>query len=305
MDQPPVCSYEGSDYQETFWDQGGRAYEDAVEGVALKRLLPSHGKLMLELGAGAGRNSPRYAGFERVVLVDYARTQLERARDRLGNDPHYIYVAADVYRLPFVDGLFDCATMIRTLHHLIEPHRALDQVCATLEPGAVFILEFANKRNAKAILRYTLRRQDWNPFTPDTISTFDLYYNFHPDAVRSWLQSSGFAIERTLTVSHLRANALKRHVPLKLLVGIELAPPAHRQPGPTDAERVRALARPAWPERSGRAARAARQREPGSFFRCPGCGQPLADTPPLLVCDACGRTYPVEGGIYDMRLKED
>ena len=37
MQTPPVISYEGSDYQTSFWDQGGRAYEDAAEAVALLR----------------------------------------------------------------------------------------------------------------------------------------------------------------------------------------------------------------------------------------------------------------------------
>ena len=64
METPPICSYEGSDYQTSFWDQGGREYEDAVEAIALQRLLPKSGRHMLELGAGAGRNTPRYAGFE-------------------------------------------------------------------------------------------------------------------------------------------------------------------------------------------------------------------------------------------------
>ncbi len=295
MDQPPVCSYEGSDYQETFWDRGGREYEDAVEGVALKRLLPEHGQLMLELGAGAGRNSPRYKGFDRVVLVDYARTQLERARDRLGDDPRYIFVAADVYRLPFVPGLFDCATMIRTLHHLIEPQRALNQVRETLQAGAVFILEFANKRNAKSILRYSLRRQDWSPFTPEPVSTFDLYYNFHPHTVREWLHDNGFNVERTLTVSHLRAGVLKRHVPLKLLVGIDsLLQPTGEFVQLTPSVFVRSHTENGQPAQ-----------KPEGFFRCPGCGNPLEDTPPMLQCDACGRSFSVEGGIYDMRIKED
>ena len=52
--QPPVCDYEGSDYQTRFWEKGGREYEDRCEAIALKNLLPHSGKLMLELGAGAG-----------------------------------------------------------------------------------------------------------------------------------------------------------------------------------------------------------------------------------------------------------
>ncbi len=111
MNTPPVCNYEGSDYQSSFWDKGGRAYEDGAEEVALKRLLPRSGKLMLELGAGAGRNTHRYQGFEQVVLLDYSFTQLQQARKRLGGSERYRYVAADVYKLPFVDGLF------RLRHH--------------------------------------------------------------------------------------------------------------------------------------------------------------------------------------------
>ena len=82
--EPPICDYEGSDYQASFWEQGGREYEDRAEAVALRRLLPPAGSLLLELGAGAGRNTPRYAGFHRVVLLDFSRTQLEQAQSRLG-----------------------------------------------------------------------------------------------------------------------------------------------------------------------------------------------------------------------------
>jgi cyclopropane fatty-acyl-phospholipid synthase-like methyltransferase len=80
---PPICDYEGSDYQTSFWEKGGRAYEDQVEAIALKRLLPKSGKLLLEVGAGAGRNTPRYVNFERVVLLDYSRSQLNRLRNAL------------------------------------------------------------------------------------------------------------------------------------------------------------------------------------------------------------------------------
>ncbi|MCK4489663.1 MAG: hypothetical protein KAU23_05350, partial [Anaerolineales bacterium] len=58
-DHPPVIDYEGSDYQTSFWDEGGREYEDQSERIALKRLLPDQGNLLLEIGAGAGRNTPR------------------------------------------------------------------------------------------------------------------------------------------------------------------------------------------------------------------------------------------------------
>lgn len=296
METPPICNYEGSDYQQSFWEQGGRAYEDAVEGVALRRLLPPAGRLMLELGAGAGRNTPRYHGFEQVVLLDYSRTQLEQARQRLGDAPRYRYVAADIYRLPFVSRLFDAATMIRTLHHMAEPRLALDEVRRTLQNGAVFILEFANKHNLKAILRYALRRQSWNPFSPEPIEFAPLNYDFHPATVRAWLQSSGFAVERTLTVSHFRLGLLKRLLPLKVLVWMDSLAQftgGFWQLTPSVFVRTRAVP-PIAP--------AGQSAPEGAFFQCPACGAALADTPPELTCASCGRAYPVRDGIYDFRL---
>jgi ubiquinone/menaquinone biosynthesis C-methylase UbiE len=146
-------------------------------------------------------------------LLDYSRTQLEQAQWRLGKSDKYVYVAADAYRLPFIDGLFDAATMIRTLHHMADAPRALGQVKSVLGAGGVFILEFANKLNLKAIVRYLLGRQPWSPFSPEPVEFVKLNFDFHPKAVRNWLNDLGFAIEKTLTLSHFRVGLLKRIVP--------------------------------------------------------------------------------------------
>ena len=295
MQTPPICNYEGSDYQTSFWERGGRQYEDAVEEVALRRLLPGGGEHLLELGAGAGRNTLRYTGFERVTLVDYSRTQLVQAQQRLGAGPNYRYVAADIYHLPFAAGSFDAATMIRTLHHMADARQALNQVRQALQSGAIFILEFANKKNIKSILRYTLRQQTWNPFSPEPVEFAPLNFDFHPGTVRTWLNLSGFAVERQLTVSHFRIGLFKRLLPLKLLVAMDSLAQLTGdlwQLSPSVFVLSHALgeAQPASPD---------------VCFRCPACGEGLEDTPPLLVCPACGKTYPVEDGIYDFRLTSE
>lgn len=290
---PPICSYEGSDYQTTFWETSDRRYEDAAEEVALRRLLPKEGQLLLELGAGAGRNTPRYPGYQKIILLDYSRTQLEQARQRLGTGEHYTYVAADIYRLPFVDGLFDGATMIRTLHHMADARAALAQVRRVLQPNATFILEFANKQNLKAILRYALRQQSWSPFSPDPVEFAPLNFDFHPATVRSWLRGCQFSIERQLTVSHYRMGFFKRFFPLRLLVWLDsfaqLSGDAW-QLSPSVFVRSQAV---------GQSPLAA----PETRFRCPDCGEaPLPDTPPEIICPTCGRHYPVVEGIYDFRV---
>ncbi len=293
-DTPPICDYEGSDYQTSFWEQGDRAYEDAVEEVALARLLPPSGSLMLELGAGAGRNTPRYKGFERIVLLDYSRTQLQQAQQRLGREERYIYVAADIYHLPFAAGLFGAATMIRTLHHMADAPRALAQVRQAMAPGGAFILEFANKQNLKSILRYLLKKQMWSPFTPEPVEFVPLNYDFHPATVRQWLAEAGFSVERQLTVSHFRFAPLKKLLPLRLLVQMDtLAQRTGDLWQLTPSVFVKAQASGETPARAGESA----------FFRCPACGSSsLRQGVGSLLCSSCGKRYAVENGIYDFRV---
>jgi len=291
---PPVCSYEGSDYQQRFWDEGGRAYEDAAEAVALKRLLPSTGEILLELGAGAGRNTPRYAQYQRVVLLDYSRSQLEQAQVRLGESERYLYIAADVYRLPFVRGVFDGATMIRTLHHMAEPEQALAQVRRVMVPGGIFILEFANKRNLKSILRYLVGKQGWNPYSQDPVEFAELNFDFHPKAIQRYLRETGFRIMRQLTVSHFRMGFLKRHVPTRLLAGLDAIlqwTGGFIQISPSVFTKCQA-------DGSGQKA------QPDAFFQCPACGTPLDGMGNDLRCQNCGEIWEYRDGIYDFRISK-
>lgn len=288
---PPVCDYTDSDYQATFWDTGERRYEDAAEEIALKRLLPASGSLLLELGAGAGRNTPRYQGYQRVVLLDYSRTQLLQARQRLGDSPRHLYVAADIYKLPFMDGLFDGATMIRTLHHMRRPDLALANVRRVMAQSGIFILEYANKRNFKSVLRYLVGRQTWNPFQPDPVEFVKLNFNFHPQTIRLQLRQAGFKLEKQLAVSHFRSAWLKRHLPHQLLVNLDklLQPTgAFWQYSPSLFTRSSATgSSPAVPA--------------GMFFQCPLCAAPLPETDQSQTCPGCGHEWTFADGIYDFR----
>lgn len=292
-DHPPICDYEGSDYQTRFWEQGGREYEDACEVIALQGLLPNQGKLLLEIGAGAGRNTLRYKGFERIVLLDYSTTQLQLAKMRLGDSTKYIYVAADIYRLPFIEHLFDAATMIRVLHHLVEPLSALHQIRNTLQPRATFILEFANKRNIKAIIRFFLHQQNWNPFSLEPIEINPLNYNFHPRHVYRLLTTIGFNVKKVRSVSHFRIGLLKKTIPLKFLIFLEsliqwtgifiqLSPSIF----------IRSQLNETFQSVSKR-------RTVRLFFKCPNCNhKPLKEMTNHLFCSSCLARWPIKDGIY-------
>jgi ubiquinone/menaquinone biosynthesis C-methylase UbiE len=296
MTTPPICDYEGSDYQASFWDKGGREYEDRAEAIALQRLLPKSGHLLLELGAGAGRNTPRYLGFDRIVLLDYSRTQLEQAQKRLGKSDRYLYVAADVYRLPFIAGLFDAATMIRVLHHMADVPKTLGQIKNVLGANGVFILEYANKLNLKAIFRYFLGRQKWSPFTLEPVEFVKLNFDFHPKAIRHWLENLGFTIEKTLTLSHFRVGILKRIIPTSILVFLDSLfqwTGAWWQLSPSVFVRARA---------EGSMEKAENPARFSLYFKCPDCGHtPLVEKEGYLECSSCGKKWGVKDGIYDFR----
>ena len=286
---PKICDYEGSTYQADFWEIGGRAYEDAAEEIALHRLLPKSGNLLLEVGAGAGRNTPRYGGFERIVLLDYSVTQLQQAQARLGRSDRYVYVAGNVYDLPFVTGLFDAATMIRVIHHLERAPAALASIETTMASGGTFILEYANKLNLKSITRYLMRQQTWSPFSPDPVEFVELNFNFHPRTMRTWLSEAGFKLERQLTVSHFRVDLLKRLVPTRILAA---------------ADSLASLTGDLWQlapsvfTLSRAPAKDTRVSE-GAFFRCPACsGHSFGPGPDRRTCHTCGAEWPVLDGIH-------
>lgn len=292
MERPPVIDYEGSDYQTAFWDQGGRAYEDQAEARALQALLPAGGRLLLDIGAGAGRNVPRYVGFDRIVLFDYSRTQLAQAQARLGRSDRYLYVAGDVYQLPFVPGLFDTTVMIRVMHHLADVPAALKQIRSVLKPGATGVLEFANKLNLKALARWLLRRQTWNPFDPAPVEFVTLNFDFHPRTMLTWLRAADLVPQRLRALSYFRLGVLKRLCPTPWLVGLDaLLQPTGQWVQLSPSVFVGTVA--AGPSAAAPA---------GQFFRCPECGGgALNDAGDHLRCEQCGRRWPVRDGIYDFK----
>lgn len=212
--KPQICDYEGFSYT-GFWE--GREYEDLAERIALGKILPSAEGRLLEIGAGFGRLADLYQGYEKVVLLDYAQSMLRQAQERLRQSGRSTYVVADLYKLPFVDDLFDTVITVRVLHHVQSISSALQEIRRVLKPQGAYILEYANKRHLKAILRYLVRGQTWSPFSHEPVEFTDLYYDFHPAWMEDRLQESGFAIERELAVSFFRLPILKRLFPPRLL----------------------------------------------------------------------------------------
>ena len=293
---PVICDYEGSSYRTDFWTHD-RTYEDAVERIALKALLPPSGHRLVEIGAGFGRLVDLYAGYDQVILFDYSRSMLKEARAQWGDaapsgKPQYLYVAGDFYMLPFVPGLFDTITMIRVIHHAKDAPRVIEGIAEIIAPAGTFVLEFANKRNLKAILRWLLHKQEWSPFDPFPYEFAALNFDFHPHWMLAQLRQVGFAVKAQRTVSHFRLALLKRFISTRHLIKLDsLAQPTGRWWQYAPSVFVKSQYTRPKPAIC-----------PDGFFRCPACrATHLITQPDALVCQSCQCTWRIHDGLYDFK----
>ena len=299
----PVIDYEGSGYRQDFWEGQGREYEDAVERIALQRLLPPHGGRIAEIGAGFGRLADLYLGYDQIVLFDYSRTMLADAVRKWGRDPRFVFVAGNLYQMPLAAGALDALVMVRVMHHLADVPAALAQLQPLLHQRGTAVLEYANKRNLKAVLRWLARRQRWSPFDPAPLEFVAMNFDFHPGWMAAKMKSAGLHVDERLGASHFRLPALKRSLPAHLLARLDsrlfhiggkfpLAPSVFvRAAAPGAAERPQPEAGPG-------------ETDPAYLFRCPACAaHPLAAIGPAqLQCPSCARQYGQTDRIWDFKI---
>ena len=294
---PRICDYGDSTYRQDFWEGQGRDYEDAVERRVLQQVLPARGYRLLEIGAGFGRITNEYHMFREVVLLDYSLEQLQYARASYGDDG-FLYVAADAYRMPFCPRAFDAATMIRVIHHFENLPAVITQVRNALADDGAFILEYANKRNLKALLRHLFGFSSWNPYTLDPIEFVELNFNFHPEYVQREVAILGFETRSVVPVSWFRLGLLKRALPVRLLASLDSI--LQRSRWAVSPSVFLELRLPGAPGNH----RAQSSADPLEILRCPQSHGPLRKDGDALLSDS-GIRWGIRQGVYDFRKPLD
>jgi len=169
---------------------------------------------------------------------------------------------------------------------------ALRQARRVLAGAGCFVFEFANKRNLKAIVRYLLRRQPWNPRDAAPVEFVKLNFNFHPAWMATRWAEAGLRPEAIRSLSHFRLAPLKRALPPAWLARADsLFQPsgAWLQYTPSIMACLRHTHPPAGPEAAG-------------LFRCPACGgTALTPAGAALHCPTCGQDWPAAGGLVDFK----
>ena len=145
-----------------FWRE--RSEIDEVyptEGRMVEQILaegPVEGKLVLEVGAGSGRDSVALADAGAVaVILDYSAPSLEVARavaERAGCRP--LLVRADALRLPFRDSTFDVLFHQGLLEHFRDPMPLLRENVRVLKSSAILLVDVPQRFHLYTLLKHLL-----------------------------------------------------------------------------------------------------------------------------------------------------
>jgi SAM-dependent methyltransferase len=296
----PVIDYEGSPYKTEFWAGQGRDYEDATERLALGSLLPPTGTRIAEIGAGFGRLTELYRGYQQIVLMDYSRTLLLDAVQHWGHDPRFVFVAGNIYHLPLATGVLDSLVMVRVMHHLADVPAALAQLRRAMHSSSTAVLEYANKRNLKALARWAAQKQTWSPLDEAPVEFVELNFDFHPAWMAQRLREAGLVVQRQYGVSHFRMGAIKQRVDAQRLARVDAALFAVGGQFPLAPS---VFVQVQSPGSGPAAARSTAPDDIAELFACPTCGQTAMErvTPDQVRCNACRASYARQQQIWDFK----
>ena len=282
--------YEGTEYKD-FWAGKEKASLDELEHALVRELLPASGHRIIDIGCGFGRLADCYLDrFEQVVMLDGAITLLRQARDTFKD--RAFYIAADANHLPLATSSFDCAVMIRVLHHLSDTQLTFSELKRILGEGGVFLFNYSNKLSARQLFRRLLRWNVENPFVLEPMMSGQMLMQHHPAYVHRMLIKTGFSELQyfgTGVIDKLagRLGRLGRWLPsgralASVFGAIKLAP---------------------W--------MMCRARSRGEVLKhyksvddlliCPSCRSAVCRREESYLCPSCNSSYPIENGIADFR----
>lgn len=142
------------------------AHRELVEGpddeqIVRARVLEAHPRRLLEVGSGLGDFcawAKTHLDGE-IVAVDSSERMVELTAQR-----DVKAVRADMRRLPFADGSFDCAVANFVLYHVVDPQTALGELARVLDAGGLLIAStISDDTESRRLAWATLFHQEPQP----------------------------------------------------------------------------------------------------------------------------------------------
>lgn len=223
--------YDSFDYR-SYWT--GRSYEHKSEVIAINAFLGKVKKIntITEVGCGFGRLTNNYFfRAKNIILSDPSIKLLNQAQETFKTKKNIKYVVSSVQDLPKkIRTKADVVVMVRVMHHIEDPSQAFASIRKIMNKNGYLIFEFANKVNAKAVVKNWLNGRFG--YTKNT-SAIDIrsvkniknksisFLNYHPKIIKDLLYENNFEITDMRSVSNFRFPFLKRILPLELLLMLE------------------------------------------------------------------------------------
>lgn len=226
-----AAAYDTYDYP-SYWE--GREYEHFSEVISIKAFLNKIPKVktILEVGTGFGRLIPVYSfRAKKIILSDPSAKLLKLARERF-SDKKVRFIQSKLENLPgkVKGGSVDLIICVRVLHHIQDLKKAFSITARLLKKGGFLILEFPNKRHAKASFLEFLKGNFTFPidiFPKDIRSKKSIkaktlpFVNYHPDTIFEMLKVLDFEIVEIKSVSNIRSTRIKKIIPKDALLFFE------------------------------------------------------------------------------------
>lgn len=203
-----------------FW--ANREYEHEAEILAIQKLLGEiRVGVAVDIGGGFGRLATCLSHYaRRIIIVEPSKVQRTLAESFA---PTAIVKEGNAGDTGLSTKSCDLVVMIRIAHHLPNLQDSFDEIYRILKPGGLLVLEFANSRNFKSLLRHFFRLRSI-PRSPMQVNEREIdipFVNHHPSSVEQMLRQNGFLIIKTLSVSNLRSSLLKKAFKVNILLGME------------------------------------------------------------------------------------
>jgi ubiquinone/menaquinone biosynthesis C-methylase UbiE len=284
--------YDGIDYL-NYWKGDERQKLDILERIIVSDLLPASGKYILDMGCGYARLFNLYENrFEKRVLIDGSMTLLEQARQNTNGKA--ILVAGDVYHLPFKNGVFDTAMLIRVFQHLTDPKPCFTEVHRVLCNRGNFVFSYYNKMNPSRILKWILGKQKNNPFTLEPEGIGSEFISHHPNFVKNLIKDTGFQMTR------VHGSGVFDQLAEKMGKSTNWIPLGRRLSPFLGRTRISPWIFSRNIVTSGEPLKG--HNDLVDLFACPVCQSNLSHTQTGFSCTGCNRDYQMVNGIYDFRI---
>jgi SAM-dependent methyltransferase len=302
---PPaeISDYDGFDFR-ALW--GGRDKVTEVERRLLfQTFFSGDRRRLLEVGTGFGRLLGSVEDVaEEVVAIDFDLGSLTRLDSNRPGASRTLRVAANLYHLPFVDGSFTGATMVRVYHHLSDPAGAFRELRRVLRPRSRLFVSYNPRPTIGTLVNDIQRALHPAPHVPFRSVTFSrkTRVELTPDPFPVYVgpreefqaaaRRSGFATQLEFG-SGLEEYYFSRHVPADWFVRIGTA--LGRAPG--FPMRFAVLEVP-----DGHAHPLPPREE---IVACPVCHEPLEPGERGAHCRECAFTGTSSDGVLDLRYVPD